>query len=358
MRRYSNYLDRIKKEDTKGLITVAGSSPPLLKTLKNKSIKMKLIGPDQKLQKVQQVKKMIAKLAGRHADEISLFPASTQACFQTLVATTSPGDFIAIEFPAYEPFLAAAEFLQLQVERFVRSGNAADDVKKFRSSKRRAELLLLSNPHCPTGEQYSRADMSVLAKNFKTVIVDEVFMPMFNKGRITDVAKHDSNVISIGSLTKSTGLNDLRCGWTISDKSMIEPLFRSGLLLHIEMPTPILFVAEFAFKNWSKINGELLALANKNRRVLFAEFAGREDLLSAGFSSGFFGVLPAPGEFASAELFCTEFKRKKFFLRPAGDFEMPQHFRFHLLLPPKDFLRLVKELKKYYRFDRPLLLKK
>ena len=178
--------------------------------------------------------------------------------------------------------------------------------------------------------------------------MDEVFLPLWCKGQLSHrlVLGKASPFIYISGLSKSTGLGYSRIGWTISDETAAEKIYRAGLLLHSDFPAPVVPVVEYAFKNWRKINQQLLQAGDANRPRLrkFAE----QHPVSHDFSRGFFGMLKVPPRYASGAEFASELLRHKILVRDGAHFEMPEWFRIHILYPPRAFARAFGKIASYY----------
>src|SRR5665213_1816714 len=134
MRPYSKYLEVLKSEVYKGKHHLGGSTPYVVPLLLKKPIKISL-DPTTYPQQLLATKKHIAKASKCRPEQISIVTGSTQACFQLLAAITEPGDSIIIEAPGYEPFLAAAKFLGLNILRYQRGDDLEKDLPQLRALK-------------------------------------------------------------------------------------------------------------------------------------------------------------------------------------------------------------------------------
>lgn len=338
MRAFTKYLDLLTKESFDGDFHLGGSTPPLPPKLLNKSVSYKLNFAKYKEQ-VSGLKKTIAKKAGTTESEISLMPGSGQAAFQVLAALTEPNDTVIIEYPAYEPFLAAARFLGLNVVRFQRTGDVASDLDEIKKLSWSAKALLFSNPHCPTGWMYHPKAIQAFSEIKPWIIVDEVFLPLFSAGQFShrSLLEQSSKFIFISGLSKSTGLGFARCGWTIAAPEVADKITKMGGLLHCEFPAPIIPVAELAFKNWKVINAQLLKMAGANKKIIQAFRKNPAHQLSHDFNKGFFGMLKAPPALSTGKAFAGALLKEGILVRDGAHFEMPEFIRIHTLSPSKEF---------------------
>lgn len=345
MRPYSAYLDYMKKENRNVKLFLAGSTPPIPDFLQKKQIQFNL---DPSTYHVSELKlrEQLAAMAKTTADRVCLMPGSTQACFQALAAVTKPGDTLLLEYPAYEPYLATADFLGLKVKRFQRSDDLEIDLAEIKKQSIGAKVLLISNPHCPTGWTYDPASLKKLSSLKLHVIIDEVFLPLFSKGSISHnlCGPFPGNFIFLSGLSKPTGLGLFRGGWTIASAKVTEKISQMGLHLHIDFPMPIIPVMEVAFKQWQDINSYLQKMADQNRGYFQKIYKEDPKSLSHDFSKGFFGMLKAPPSLKTGKAAMKKALKDGVCLRDGAHFEMPKWVRFHILLGPGPFRDLKKSL--------------
>lgn len=329
---------------------MAGSTPFVIPKLAKTPLKISL-DPMKYNEQLHKVKKHLAKAHKCAPEEVTLVTGSTQACFQTLAAITEPGDSIIIEHPGYEPYLAAAKFLGLNVLRYHRTGDFNRDFKELVSLARTANVLLLSNPHCPTGWMYSPRDLEHLARLNLLVVIDEVFLPLLTKGTLSyrpEIAPNP-NFIFLSGLSKSTGLGMTRIGWIVAEPSLTAKVHKVGLHLNLNMPQPLLQVADHAFKNWKTIIKELQLCANVNRKLVLKFIAAHPDVFSYDFKYGFFAMMKVPPQFETGAVFTAELLKHDIFVRDGAFFEMPEWVRIHALLPPKQFAKVFTAIAGYYK---------
>ncbi len=350
MRPYTKYLDLLVKEQFDDDFHLGGSTPPLPAKLANKSITVKLNFNSYRKQ-IGELKKTIAKKAGTTDSEITLMPGSGQAAFQTLAALTEPNDTVIIEYPAYEPYLAAARFLGLNVVRFQRTGDAEADLQEIKKLAWSAKLLLLSNPHCPTGWMYSPKTIQIFNQLKLWIVVDEVFLPLFSPNAQfshRSLLAQTSKFVFIGGLSKSTGLGFARVGWTIAAPEVADKIARIGGHLHCEFPQPVIPVALYALQNWKVINSQILKLAAGNKKTIAAFRKNPAHYLSHDFFRGFFGMLKVPQSFGSGKAFTVALLKEGVLVRDGAHFEMPEFVRIHTLLPPKQFKQAFAKIAAHY----------
>jgi cysteine-S-conjugate beta-lyase len=148
-----------------------------------------------------------------------------QALQVLLELATRRGDSVAVQTPAYPPFLKT---IQLMGRRLVRGPmEPTADGWRF-SSRRLAEavraaecrVLMLVNPHNPTGRVLTRGELEELAdiavRNDMLIVADEVLADFVRlPHRHVPIASLDRSVadrtVTINSATKSFNMAGLRC---------------------------------------------------------------------------------------------------------------------------------------------------
>jgi len=152
---------------------------------------------------------------------------------------TQPGDHVLIERPALDVFAVLAEERQLAVDWIERPADLNFQVNLDslrRHIRPETKLIVLSNLHNPSGALLADADIkdiaAIAAENDCLVVMDEVYigyaqnMDKENSGVCVTSAHLAPNIIAINSLTKTHGLNSLRCGWIITQPDTLRELRR------------------------------------------------------------------------------------------------------------------------------------
>jgi len=173
----------------------------------------------------------------------------------------SPGHVL-VESPGYEPLAALPAYFGADVESFPRHREAewALDVEEVAARVRPGvtRLVILSDPHNPTGQRAASEALDALAELAEEhdfhVLVDEVYLEFTTDRRIA--ATRSPRFISTCSLTKAYGLDGLRA-----------------------MPHPSERLAARAFERLETIAAGAHRLVTANR-VLAADFVARRRELS------------------------------------------------------------------------------
>lgn len=184
------------------------------------------------------LREAIAAHAGVPDARVVTATGCSGANFLTIAALVGAGDDVLMEQPGYDPLAGACRLLGARVRPFARpSGRRfAIDLDEVRARLTlRTRLLIVTNPHNPSGVCLDRATLTGLAQIADAagahLLVDEVYLDavrLVSTGppRAMSAAALDGPVIVTSSLTKSYGLNGLRCGWAIAPEAVATRLWR------------------------------------------------------------------------------------------------------------------------------------
>lgn len=141
---------------------------------------------------------------------------------------TVPGDHVLIEAPTFDLFHDLARYHSLQAGTFTRQGARFEvDVAEVEAMLTPStRLVVLSNLHNPSGQVVPNSTLRALAKLAErrdfVLVVDEVYGDFADlDARPQPAAGLSRNAVSVSSLSKSLGLNSLRCGWAIGDPELM-----------------------------------------------------------------------------------------------------------------------------------------
>lgn len=165
-----------------------------------------------------------------------------QATIAAVLAYSEPGDGVAVQTPAYPPFLSSID----DARRRRVTNPLVDDGERLRIDVEgleraldgRTRVLLLCNPHNPSGRVLERAELEAIAgvaRDHDLVVVsDEIHCDLVYPGRRhvpfgslgEDVA---ARTITINSATKGFNIAGLRCGVMHFGSAALRERFRRAL---------------------------------------------------------------------------------------------------------------------------------
>jgi cysteine-S-conjugate beta-lyase len=147
-----------------------------------------------------------------------------QSVYVSIAAFSEPGDGVVIQTPIYPPFLVALD----QMDRRLVDNKLRDDGTRFvldvealhRQVDDRTRILLVCNPHNPTGRVLERAELRALGElaveRDLVIVADEIHADLIYDGRAhipmaTLGPEIAARTITITSATKSFNIPGLRC---------------------------------------------------------------------------------------------------------------------------------------------------
>jgi len=350
MRPYSKYLEKVKSETHNVRWNLSGTTPPLkyaAKAVRVNSLSMELT-ESRGSEAHQSMKHALSKRTGFSENNIEFFPGTSQAIFQLFAALTKHGDSILVEKPTYSPIIDIAKFLGLKVIRFQRTANFDKDFKALSLLVQKSKLIFITNPHCPSGRFLDQQQIHKLDTLGRPVIIDEIYLPHFLPERLSLVSPTSKNLISISGFSKTVGVSSVRLSWALGNSKYLTPASKMGFNLLVDLPTPSFVVGRLVLDQWDIILKDLHDVIEQNRKTLetFSDTLG--PYLSHNLKTGNFAMLKLPPHIRTEVGFIAQLKKQSVFLRPGSDFEMKNHFRFHLMADPIDFKNAIQRIVSLY----------
>ena len=227
----------------------------------------------------------IAERLGVAADRVATAGGCSGANFFACAALLEPGDEVLCERPFYDPIPAAARLAGASVrwfDRRVEDGWQLDPDSLAAALGPKTRLVLLSNPHNPTGvaapTERLRAIGALAEARGIAVLVDEVYRDVVLEGRPATAATLSDAFVSTSSLTKSYGLASLRCGWAIASPEIAHRIRRVRDLVDVWAPMPADRLSTLAFRNLDALGARAAAIVRTNRERAAAVFAAHPEL--------------------------------------------------------------------------------
>ncbi|MGN9845593.1 MalY/PatB family protein [Nonomuraea sp. H19] len=199
-----------------------------------------------------------------------------QALQVLLQVWTKPGDGVAVHTPAYHPFLTTLQIM----ERPLYPIQAAPDGGSWRfevPDLTGCRVLLLVNPHNPTGRVFTRAELTELAEHAERhdllVIADEIHADLTYEPHqhIPFATILPERTVTLTSATKAFNLGGIRCS--------VAHLGHQGVRKALEAQPPFvygsanLFGVEATVAAWRHGDAwleETRALLDRNRNTIAA----------------------------------------------------------------------------------------
>ena len=274
-------------------------------------------------------------------ERVALGTGCSGANFLAIAATVGAGDHVLIERPTYDPLIGACRLMGADVAPFDRrfdAGYAIDLDDLRRRITHRTKLIVLTNPHNPSGVLLDReaiARVAAMAADAGLqVLVDEVYLDAASLVRgeapgARSAAGLDAPILVTNSLTKSYGLAGLRCGWVIAPPAVAERVRRTRDVVDNAGSAPADRLGAFAYSMRARLaeRARLLLVANIEHAARF--FSGERALeLAAPPSSSI--VFPRLRGHADAAPFVRFLLDRGVAVAPGAFFDAPAQFRVSL----------------------------
>lgn len=281
----------------------------------------------------QPLRDAIAARHGVAADRVALATGCAGANFLACAALCDSGDDVLVERPCYDPLPAAARMLGASVRFFDRrfeDGWALDPDRVAAAVTPRTRLVIISNPHNPTGVVASGETLAALGRlaertGFR-VLVDEVYRDCVLSDRPPPAATLSPAFITSSSLTKAYGLASLRCGWTLASPEVARKIRRARDVVDGNGPAPVERLAALAFAHLDALATRAEALIRTNASLVGAFLARRADLECAPSASTI--AFPRFRDGRDAGTFVDRlFRVHGVAVVPGSFFDSPGHFR-------------------------------
>ncbi|MGH7163737.1 MAG: pyridoxal phosphate-dependent aminotransferase [Planctomycetota bacterium] len=191
---------------------------------------------------------LVGRRYGVPADHVYLAGGTSLANFIALAALADPGETVLVETPRYASLAEIPRGLGCRVVDVPRCPSG-----RLGPLPAAGRLLVVTNPHNPTGRLLDAADWGALERFARrgVVLVDEVYRDLQeHPGRVA-AARHP-RFLTTGSLTKAYGLGALRLGWVLGAPDLLREIARVDNLVSVQVATPSLLLAR---RLWPRLDG-------------------------------------------------------------------------------------------------------
>ena len=174
-----------------------------------------------------ELEQRLAAWLGADPEGVLFTPGATGGTLLALLALAASGDEVLVEAPIYEPMLRQSERVA-RVKRFRRRpergwGLPLDEIDDRLSERTR--LVMLTEPHNPSGTFAAREDVLALADRAAArdalLLVNEVYLGFSTAPSLLGAR---DNILVVSSFSKLLGSYWLRLGWLAGPPELIAPL--------------------------------------------------------------------------------------------------------------------------------------
>jgi hypothetical protein len=282
----------------------------------------------------------VAARYGMRTDQVATATGTSGANFLVCAAILHPGDDVLVERPAYDPLLAVPRLLGANLVRFERRFGEAFrlDLDRIEAAMTpRTRLIIVTNPHNPTGVLSGTAEMRALGalaeRHGCYVLADEIYLDGIDGPPQAVAATLSPRIISTSSLTKIYGLAGLRCGWALADPVLAEEIRRLRDLVDGTGSVLAERAAAIAFDHLPALAARARGILEPNLTV-FGDFLANQPGLEWVAPRGGTVAFPRLRGVVSADAFTDRLLREfETAVVPGRFFEAPPHFRVALGIP-------------------------
>lgn len=226
------------------------------------------------------LKESIARLYGATPDRVMNGVGTSGVNFIVIAAHVKAGDVVLMETPGYDPLAGAVTLMGGVVKYFER--RAADGFRVDPEAIRAAltpdtTLIIVTSPHNPSGATMDRRTLEALdqlsVETGVQVLVDEAYLDIVrlldaDPEQFPRAASVSPRLISTSSLTKSFGLNGLRCGWAVVPPGMAYRLRRTRDVIDGVGSAPADRLAALAFTQLAQLGERATQHVARNMEIV------------------------------------------------------------------------------------------
>ncbi|MEI7594240.1 MAG: methionine aminotransferase [Bacteroidota bacterium] len=214
--------------------------------------------------------------------EIVITSGATQALYTAITAFIHKGDEVIIFEPAYDSYVPVIElnggipvFIKLNAPNF-----SVNWTEVRAAITEKTKMIIVNNPHNPTGVVFSKEDLSILSKivsNTDIIIIsDEVYehitfdgIQHISASSIPELAERTIVITSFGKTFHTTGW---KVGYCVAPEELIKEIKKVHQYLVFSVNTPV----QYALAEFLKDESSFLGLSTfyEEKRNYFAKLIG------------------------------------------------------------------------------------
>ncbi len=292
-----------------------------------------------------EAREAVAAAHGVSAESVMITASTSEAYALLFKMLCDPGDAVLVPQPSYPLFDHLAALEGVRVEPYQLDPDEGWAARLPRSAGD-ARAVVAVSPNNPTGSFFSPADLDAVARLGLPLIVDEVFAGYpFRPAPPAARLRSDLDVFSLGGLSKSAGLPQMKLGWIIATgPGAPAALDRLAAVAdaYLSVSAPVMRAAP-----------KLLSLAPRIRAAIAARTAANLATLRGAVGKrllepegGWYAVVEAPASRTDEDWALELLREDGVILHPGYFFNFPREAYLVLsLLPPEaEFTEAVRRL--------------
>jgi len=303
---------------------------------------------------------------GADPGRIVLTASSSEAYGWLFKLLAAPGDAVLVPAPSYPLLDALAGLEGVELVRYrlpaedrwaVHASLVEEAADRVAAAGRRVAAVVVVNPNNPTGTSISRAELGALAslaaRRGFAIVSDEVFLDTRFEDRAGDVhvasadaeAAAEALVFSLGGLSKSAALPQLKLGWILAggpEALLSEALERLAWIAdtYLSVATPVQLALPGLLSWGDGAAAALRARLRTNFATLVEGFESSPETTVSPLSAGWSAVLRLPAVEPEEAIVLRLLEEEDLLVHPGYFFDFPREaFLVVSLLPPGETFR-------------------
>lgn len=285
------------------------------------------------------------------AENIVLTASTSEAYSYIFKLLCDPGDDVLVPQPSYPLFewltrLEGVGASPYRLEYHRRWQLAAAAIERARSARTRAVLAV--NPNNPTGSFFTRADLAALADAAPDLplVGDEVFwdfpLPEAPADRVSVLQSDHDLVFSLGGLSKSAALPQLKLGWiaiggTVANIAAAREKLELIADTYLSVSTPVQTSAASLIAAGPALREQITARTTRNLAALADAAAQHPALNLLKAEGGWSAIVRVPATRSEEDLVVTLAEEDGVLVHPGYFFDFEREaFVIISLLPAPD----------------------
>lgn len=276
----------------------------------------------------------IAEMHGVEPECVQVVAGASEALLVLFWIAAEPGANVVLPQPGFPTFAALPESLGVETRfyRIRRENGFCIDLDEIASlTDARTKLILVNNPHNPTGATASDAEMQALndftAARGITLVSDEVYHPIYH-GAPTQSAARLPNATVISDFSKAFPLAGARAGWIVErDRARLKAYLNARQYFSVSNGSAGEILAEIAVRARQTIWRKSQEAASRNLDLLDAFMTQRRDTFGWIRPRGGMTAFPWLRSGEDSRAFCRAAAERGVLLAPGDCFGAPDHFR-------------------------------
>lgn len=271
---------------------------------------------------------------GISTDRLALTLGTSHAMYLLCATHLSPGDLCLVEAPAYEMLRTLPTLFGARVERFERTftqGWRPPEDLANTIAARRPKMVLLSNPHNPSGAILAREELAPLANAAAEVgallVSDEVYLEYLPDPTTVSAFGLSPHAASASSFTKAYGLGTARLGWLAAAPQVVSRALAYNDYISVLYPNPSAWVGLAALDALSALKQRAIDVSTHNRAIVARWVEGRDDARWVVPDAGVVGFVELTGIADTFDFVAHLRKHHDTLVVPGRFFEAPSFVR-------------------------------